>query len=513
MLCSTLRKTPARSKMHCHLVMAALLFVFHLPLAVGAAPTCTSGDKVLGLMCADLNFARLLEVEAIDDRHNAQFLYTRQQLQAIAAQFPADDVSWGSATSDQEQETLRQSVRRVVTVLLEMAASIQQLEPWQEHRVALLKSIQQRFEGTPRIPKWYHGFYTRLTDTLGNGTVQPDKKGDRSFSDIWFDHKPGAFYGPYWMAVDWDIEMRNLSCSFYPSVGDRNRSSWYISTTPTPPLPLFTPDGGLNSVGWVVENQEHLHNFTELVRSHLPDAKAQKILGSVVLADEARLQDVVVKLGRVYSFDRANLVAEMVVLPQWAGYTPTPWTPQEFNWCSAKVCLNGVSSRDNTITSLSTLHEGTILRTWGYGDEIVSNMPKFLLVVKEASEGRLPVVADVLFDRYPGSNTAPTRRVLVRQLVNDSYTRNATHVSINIFSPRCCGFHPLAVSTVQVFGSVRDTLNTSMVPDVNRLVADGLWNDAVPVFPYSEYSGDCGSQFCSGVCDRLGPDTMCLFSP
>ena len=503
-------------------------------LLVGAAaqtPVCNMTDPVQHLMCNDANAGALWLGELIDDRHNAQFTYSREELRAIAAHFPSEGVSRGRQ-SNARQAALLTTILQMTEVLLAMTASLPQpLSAWQERRAAQLSSIHARFLTRQQayladptkplinvIPKWYHGYYDNVEKSLQNKAVTPDMQpSGRNFSSIWIDHKPGEFYGPVWTSYDSGIESREMRNSYYASAGDGNMSSWYMAFLPTPALPLFTDDGKLNAVEWVYGSETELANLTAMAHKHLTSAEAAAMLSTAISSQEARLQDVVTKLARVYSADRANLIAAVTLLPQWAQYTRLEYGfIPGFNWCSAKVCLQGADSAENMAVAVSSLPKGTILQTWGNGDEISSILPKFLIVVEAAADGALPVVVDVELDiSFITPGKYPVYEPLRRRISRTAYENNATTFLLSNFAHRRHVFETFGVSTVQVFGTVDPSVDISKVPDVYKVMADGLWEDRTPVFPYEYWSNDCGGAFCQGVCEYgdEGPDSYCVFVP
>ena len=489
-------------------------------------PTCTNATgRVQELMCGDVNIAALWREQLIDDRHNAQFHYSRDELAAIAEYFPSDGVGQGPLPNEKQAAILK-SILSVTDVLLNMMSSLPlPLKPWQLIRTTQLTSIFKRFNNryqtylsnptTPLlnvIPKWYHGFYSDITESLKNGTVFPDKQpSGRNFSTIWWDHKPGAHYGPYWVSYDRRLEDRDLSFSFYPSVGDGNCSSWYIAFPPSPTIPLFTEQGKVNFVDWVVDS-DHMQTFTTLLKQYLNVNEVETVLNATINSDEARLQDVIVKLSKVYSSDRANLITSITLQPTWGNYTETEQFEIAYNWCAAKICLSGAESAANMAASLNSLESGTILQTWGFTNEYTSRLQKFMLIVEQGDDNTLPVVADIQLDAQIGvTMNYPLHVPLKRQLSEHVVGVNSTHLPLSIFTMRGSGYSELGVPVVQVFGTIVNFTISDSVPDINQLIADGKWEHRLPKFPFERWSNDCGGQFCQSICEYQGPNGGCAF--
>eukprot|EP01060_Flectonema_neradi_P025366 TRINITY_DN3418_c0_g1_i10.p1 TRINITY_DN3418_c0_g1~~TRINITY_DN3418_c0_g1_i10.p1 ORF type:complete len:517 (+),score=101.39 TRINITY_DN3418_c0_g1_i10:685-2235(+) len=513
--------------------MKTIRFVTSL-LAIGCVvgqpviPTCNATGEVEKLMCSDLNIATLWIQELIDDTHNGQFFYDRDQLAAIASFFPSDGVGKGPIPNNKQAELLV-SIMTVSEVLLNMTTSISPLQPWQVARVTELKSIHTRFSNLYQrylkdpsaeminvIPKWYHGFYSDIASSLEKKEVQPDvQQSGRNFSSIWWDHKPGAFYGPFWVSVDSEVENRNLNYSFYPSVGDGNRSSWYIAFEPEPPVTLFTDQGEVYFSNWIIDGPSQMQNFTTLLRTYLTPVEVDAVLQKTIYSSEARVQDVVIKLARVYSFDRANLITSVTLLPTWGNYTSGLFSGGiGYNWCASKICLGGYQSASNMKVALSSLESGTILQTWGYTNELESSMPKLMLIVKQ---GEYPIVADVQLDFDTNAERVyprdyPRHVPLLRTVSDEVNISNSTHIALNTLSLRSVGFHELGISVVQVFGTLsNNTITESVTPDINQFVANGKWEHRLPKFPYQTWSNDCGGDFCGPFCHYQTPFGQCLF--
>eukprot|EP00466_Bigelowiella_natans_P007743 jgi/Bigna1/131762/aug1.15_g6470 len=380
----------------------------------------------------------------------------------IAELFPSELTSWTSVVSDKRKVEILYSILNVTEALMSTMPSISNLEKWQKKRIKHIESIRSRHQKNPElpirnaIPKWYHGFFLQPPRRV------PQAKGD------------------------WELEKRNLTYSLYPFENDGFKSSWYLAFEPDPTIPLFVSDGSIECVDWIVEDESHIANFTLLLDKYLSPAEQKAVLNSVVFSDEARLQDVIIKLARVYSFDRANLVSEVTVLPLWTNYSPANYpVVHGFNWCAAKICLNGASSPDNLATSLGSLRRGDIIRTWGYGDEI-SN-----------------VTLDV--DTVHCKTDYFTRQVLVRRVSEGDFLANSTHIPTTAFSARSIRFNSKAVGVVQLFGTVPESVLNRTDIDINVLIADGKWEDSVASFPYEAWGWECGSSFCLSLWSNQEP--------
>jgi hypothetical protein len=485
-------------------------------------------------MCHDDNVFGLWGVEAYGDSDNQQFTYSRSALQRIAELFPADPVGWGSAVPNAKQAALLLGILNIThTLLLQFdnwhANFLGKPAPWQEERAALVKKIQRRYQkvyddylANPdvplvnMIPKWNHGFYANVALALENRSYTPDRGfQNRTFDDVWFDHKPNNLYGPVWASFDWRLEppLQDLTRSFYALFNDRLYSSWYITLTSY--LPMFLGDSNSpddegsvpNAVNWILNSSADLSNFTALTKQYLTPAQQTAVMAKVIYKAEADLLTTIVKLARVYSFDRANLVAEVVVLPQWTGYPDTGGFGPP-NWCTPRINLGGVHSDSTLYASVSSLQTGDILQMWGFADEVFSELPKFLLVSKAATPTSGAIIEDVWLDIAEKGDGAPTwprpTRTPVRREVSLDKPSDPTTMSIVEFEERGQPYHSnTSMSIVQLFGTLvapdgnlsLDLLGAAPV-DVNRLIANGQWHDREARPPLETWGFDSAHRFC-----------------
>jgi hypothetical protein len=521
------------------LAVIGWLFTITITLASGSLNPGDShclkpqSSAAMQLMCKDENVFNLWTEEGFGDMTNQQFSYSRSQLQGIAELFPADPVSWGSAVPNSKQAALLLGILNVTGVLLLQFDNFFRTPwPWQVDRAALVKKLHLRYLAVYNgylanpevplinvIPKWSHGFYSNVEVALKNRSYTPDVGfNNRTFSNLWLDHKANDLYGPVWASFDWQIELprHNLTQSFYALFNDGYYSSWYISLSSY--LPMFM-DGGRtvapgegstpNAVNWVLNSTADLANFTALVKQYLTPSQQRAVLAALIYKPEADLLTTIVKLARVYSFDRANLVAEVVVLPLWSGFPNTEFetTP---NWCAPRVNLGGIQSQEALYGAVSSLLTGDIIRIWGFGDEVFSEMPKFLLVAEAATPTKGAIIEDVWFDiaekGYSPDWPRPTRTP-VRREVSLHNRSTATVMHVDEFEERSEYYTNTSMSIVQVFGTLiapngsfaYNLGGSSAVVDINQQVADGKWHDRAARPPLETWGFDSAHRFCNAL--------------
>jgi hypothetical protein len=190
-----------------------------------------------------------------------------------------------------------------------------------------------------------------------------------AFTQIWWADSPLALYGPVWAAFGGSPEQlqsanTSLFRSFYPLVNDNYVAQWYLA------MPTNASLFSIYKAQQYIVRTEALESFYQLLSATLSPAQALHIREITISWEQALIESSVLKLARVYSFDRANVLAEVAALPAWQGLdlTYNKFTPPQ--WCAMqRHCLRATESSQSMETALQQLPNNTLLCVWELTDE------------------------------------------------------------------------------------------------------------------------------------------------